>query len=204
MAVRIRLRRMGRKKKPCYRIAVVDPRKKRDGRFIEFIGFYDPTTDPYTLRLQEEKISEWLDKGASLSSTVETLFRKEGVLARLHEKKTGQSVEKKARETEPVKAAPKPAPAKEEPKVEEAPVAEEPKAEEAKVEEAPAVEEAKAEEAPVAEEAKAEEAPAAEEAKAEEAPVAEEAKAEETPAAEAAKAEEAPAAEEAKAEEEKK
>ena len=182
MAVRIRLRRMGRTKKPCYRIAVVDPRMKRDGRFIEFIGFYDPTTDPYTLRLKEDKISEWLDKGASLSSTVENLFRKEGVFARLHEKKTGQKVDKKARDTEPVKvepkkAAPKAEPVKEVPKVEAAPVVEETKAE-VVVEEAPVVEEAKAEEAPAVEEAKAEavveEAPVAEEAKAEEAPAAEE------------------------------
>ncbi|MEA1997438.1 MAG: 30S ribosomal protein S16, partial [Gemmatimonadota bacterium] len=96
MSVRIRLRRVGKKKHPCYRLAVVDSRVKRDGRFIEFVGQYDPMTDPHTLKLKEERILEWLGMGASYSDTVGSLLRQSGLLARWHEMKTGQKVEKKA------------------------------------------------------------------------------------------------------------
>ena len=106
MAVRIRLRRMGKKKSPCYRLAVVDQRVKRDGRFIEFVGFYDPKTHPYLLKLKEERIIEWLRMGASLSATVESLLRQAGLLRRWHELRTGQKVEPIPRK--PIsKAAPK-------------------------------------------------------------------------------------------------
>ncbi|HUU27125.1 MAG TPA: 30S ribosomal protein S16 [archaeon] len=90
MAVRIRLRRIGKKNHPCYRLAVVDSRVKRDGRFVEFVGFYDPMTSPHTIELKEERIIEWLKMGALYSDTVGSLLRQEGVLHRWHELRTGQ------------------------------------------------------------------------------------------------------------------
>lgn len=79
MAVRIRLKRMGAKKRPFYRIVVADSRFPRDGRFIEEIGIYNPTTDPSTLEVNEEKAADWLKKGAKPSETVKNLFKKAGI-----------------------------------------------------------------------------------------------------------------------------
>ncbi len=76
MAVRIRLRRMGRRHHPFYRVVVADSRSPRDGRFIEEIGFYDPKTDPPTVRIDKAKLEEWLKKGAELSKPVRSLLRK--------------------------------------------------------------------------------------------------------------------------------
>ena len=95
MSVRIRLRRLGKKKHPSYRLAVVDHRVKRDGRFIEFVGFYDPMTEPHTIKLNEERIIAWLKKGASYSDTVGSLLRQAGVLKRWHEMKTSAAVGEK-------------------------------------------------------------------------------------------------------------
>ena len=80
MAVRIRLKRMGAKKRPFYRIVVADSRSPRDGRFIEEIGVYNPTTDPCTLTVNEEKAAEWLKNGARPSETVKSLFKKAGIV----------------------------------------------------------------------------------------------------------------------------
>jgi small subunit ribosomal protein S16 len=80
MAARIRLRRMGTKKKPAYRIVVVDPRFPRDGRFIEVLGHYNPRTNPMTLEVHEEKAKDWLSKGALPSETVYRLFALKGLL----------------------------------------------------------------------------------------------------------------------------
>lgn len=80
MAVRIRLRRMGAKKAPFYRIVVADSRSPRDGRFIEEIGYYDPLKDPVVININEEKALNWLNKGAQLSETAKALFNKAGVL----------------------------------------------------------------------------------------------------------------------------
>jgi small subunit ribosomal protein S16 len=80
MAVRIRLRRMGAKKAPFYRIVVADSRSPRDGRFIEEIGYYDPLKDPVVININEEKAQDWLKKGAQLSETAKALFNKAGVL----------------------------------------------------------------------------------------------------------------------------
>ncbi|TEB05483.1 30S ribosomal protein S16 [Pelotomaculum schinkii] len=80
MAVRIRLRRMGAKKAPFYRIVVADSRSPRDGRFIEEIGYYDPLKDPVVININEEKALDWLKKGAQLSETAKALFNKAGVL----------------------------------------------------------------------------------------------------------------------------
>ncbi len=79
MAVRIRLKRMGAKKKPFYRIVVADNRYPRDGRFIEEIGYYNPTTNPTTVEVNAEKAQEWLAKGARPSDTVKALFEKAGL-----------------------------------------------------------------------------------------------------------------------------
>ena len=80
MAVRIRLRRMGAKKAPFYRIVVADSRSPRDGRFIEEIGYYDPLKNPAVININEEKALDWLSKGARLSDTTKALFKKAGVL----------------------------------------------------------------------------------------------------------------------------
>jgi len=167
--VRIRLRRMGAKKRPFYRIVVADKRTSRDGRFIENIGTYDPNTDPPTIKLNKERAEYWLSVGADPSDTARGLLKVEGFLG---------GATKKAEPEKKLKG--KAAKAAEAAKAEAAPPAEEAKAEEPKAEE-PKVEEAVAEEvkakAPKAKEPKAEE-PEAEEAAAEE-PKAEEAPAEE-------------------------
>ena len=79
MATRIRLRRVGRKKQPSYRIVVTDKAKARDGRFVELLGHYDPRTEPATLKVDQEKAREWLSKGATPSDTVRSLLKKAGV-----------------------------------------------------------------------------------------------------------------------------
>lgn len=80
MAVKIRLKRMGAKKKPFYRLVVANSRAPRDGRFIEEIGYYNPLTEPATIKVDSEKASKWLSVGAQPSDTVRSLFRKEGIL----------------------------------------------------------------------------------------------------------------------------
>ena len=77
--VRIRLRRMGAKKKPFYRIVVADQRSPRDGRFIENIGTYDPMTDPSTVNIKSERASHWLAVGAQPSEAVARLLKKTGI-----------------------------------------------------------------------------------------------------------------------------
>ena len=76
MPVRIRLKRMGGKKKPFYRIVVADSRFPRDGRFIEELGFYNPTTQPTTLKVDTEKANEWISRGALPTDTVKALLAK--------------------------------------------------------------------------------------------------------------------------------
>ena len=80
MAVKIRLRRMGAKKAPFYRIVVADGRYPRDGRFIEELGYYDPTKEPSVVKVDAEKAKTWLSNGAQPTDTVRTIFKKEGVL----------------------------------------------------------------------------------------------------------------------------
>jgi len=76
LAVRIRLKRVGGKKKPAYRIVVSDSRSPRDGRFIEEIGYYNPMTDPSTFFVNQEKVQEWISKGAKPSARVKNLLEK--------------------------------------------------------------------------------------------------------------------------------
>ncbi|MBR4555428.1 MAG: 30S ribosomal protein S16 [Ruminococcus sp.] len=80
MAVKIRLRRMGAKKAPFYRVVVADSRYPRDGRFIEEIGYYDPTKDPVVLKIDDEKVKSWIAKGAQPTDTVKALLKKNGTL----------------------------------------------------------------------------------------------------------------------------
>ncbi len=144
MSVRMRLRRMGTRKKPFYRIVVADQRCSRDGRFIEQVGTYDPRQDPPAVTMDLEKAKKWLDDGVQPSDIVRALLVKQGLL----EKKQFAAAAAK-----PAKAPPKEEP-KAEAKAEAAPAkeetekpAEEPKAEAAPAEqaEAPAPEEAPAE-----------------------------------------------------------
>ncbi|WP_296118786.1 30S ribosomal protein S16 [uncultured Eubacterium sp.] len=79
MAVKIRLRRMGQKKAPFYRIVVADSRSPRDGRFIEEIGYYDPTREPSEIRVDEEAAKKWLANGAQPTQTVEKILKTAGI-----------------------------------------------------------------------------------------------------------------------------
>lgn len=87
MAVKLRLKRMGSKRKPFYRIVAADSRAPRDGRFIETIGTYNPTTEPASISLNEELAIKWIKQGAQPSDTVRNILSKEGILKRLHEEK---------------------------------------------------------------------------------------------------------------------
>ena len=80
MAVKIRLRRMGQKKAPFYRVIVADSRSPRDGRFIEEIGYYNPMTDPAEVKIDAEKAKEWLKNGAQPTETVKALLKKNEIL----------------------------------------------------------------------------------------------------------------------------
>ena len=80
MAVKIRLRRMGQKKAPYYRIIVADSRSPRDGKCIEEIGTYDPTKDPAIVNIDGEKAKKWISNGAQPTDTVKALLKKNGVL----------------------------------------------------------------------------------------------------------------------------
>lgn len=87
MAVKIRLKRMGAKKKAFYRVVVADSRSPRDGRFIEEIGYYNPTAQPAQVKLDEEKALKWLQTGAQPTDTVRNLFSKAGIMKKAHEAK---------------------------------------------------------------------------------------------------------------------
>ncbi len=80
MAVKIRLRRMGAKKAPFYRVVVADSRYPRDGRFIEEIGYINPLTDPATVQIDAEKAKKWIANGAQPTETVKAYLKKNGVL----------------------------------------------------------------------------------------------------------------------------
>ena len=80
MAVKIRLRRLGAKKAPFYRVVVADSRYPRDGRFIEEIGYYDPTKEPADVKIDAEKAKKWISNGAQPTDTVKALLKKDGIL----------------------------------------------------------------------------------------------------------------------------
>lgn len=96
MAVKIRLKRMGAKKRPFYRVVIADSRSPRDGRFIETVGTYNPISQPAEIKLDEEKILSWLGNGAQPSDTVRNLLSNAGILAKYNESKSGKKPAKKA------------------------------------------------------------------------------------------------------------
>ncbi|MDU7890482.1 MAG: 30S ribosomal protein S16 [Finegoldia magna] len=79
MSVKIRLKRMGAKKKPFYRIVVADSRSPRDGKFIEEIGYYNPLVEEKTVKVDSEKVQQWIKNGAKPTDTVDRLFKNNGV-----------------------------------------------------------------------------------------------------------------------------
>ncbi len=80
MAVRIRLARMGAKKKPFYRLVAADSQSPRDGRFLEILGYYDPMKEPAVVKIYENKVQYWLEKGAKLSEAARALMKREGAI----------------------------------------------------------------------------------------------------------------------------
>ncbi len=88
MAVKIRLRRMGAKRQPFYRLVVADSRSPRDGRFIEELGYYNPLTQDEKIEVDEDKALAWLQKGAQPTDTARRLLRKVGVMKKFHDSKT--------------------------------------------------------------------------------------------------------------------
>jgi small subunit ribosomal protein S16 len=87
MAVKIRLKRMGSKRNPFYRIVVADSRSPRDGRQIEQIGTYNPVAEPVAIKIDEAKAIDWMTKGAKPSDTVRNLFSKQGIMQKFHDAK---------------------------------------------------------------------------------------------------------------------
>jgi len=79
LAVKLRLRRMGKKKQPIYKVVAADARSPRDGKFLEAVGIYNPLTNPHTIDLKEDRINYWLDKGAQPTDTVNSLLRQKGI-----------------------------------------------------------------------------------------------------------------------------
>ena len=90
MALKIRLKRMGAKKAPFYRIVVADARSPRDGKFIESIGYYDPVTTPANVKIDEEKAMKWMGNGAQPTDTVKNLFSKQGIMKKFAEAKNAK------------------------------------------------------------------------------------------------------------------
>ena len=80
MSVKIKLRREGGKKKPFYKVIVIDSRKTGEGKFIEQLGYYQPLSEPYVFEINKEASLKWIEKGAQLSETVENLFIKAGIV----------------------------------------------------------------------------------------------------------------------------
>ena len=98
--VKIRLRRVGAKKQPSYRVVVADSRSPRDGRFIEAIGFYNPRTEPETVRIKEDRALHWLSVGAQATEAVARLLKKQGTMARFERLKQGEPLEALVAEAE--------------------------------------------------------------------------------------------------------
>jgi small subunit ribosomal protein S16 len=103
--VRLRLRRIGAKKQPSYRVVAADKEAPRDGRFLEILGHYNPRTEPSTITLQEDRIFYWLSVGAQPSDSVARLFKQMGTDERFERFKNGEDVEKLMEEYEKVEAS---------------------------------------------------------------------------------------------------
>ena len=91
--VRIRLRRVGLRNQPSYRIVVQDKEMPRDGRFLEIVGFYNPRTQPGTITIQEERVFDWMSKGALPTESVAQIFKTTGTLDRFARFKKGEAIE---------------------------------------------------------------------------------------------------------------
>ena len=89
MAVKLRLKRMGSKKKPVYRIVAIDSHTKRDGEYIELVGTYNPLTEPKSVKINDEVALKWLNNGAIPSDTVRNLLSDAGIMKKFHESKLG-------------------------------------------------------------------------------------------------------------------
>jgi small subunit ribosomal protein S16 len=103
--VRIRLRRIGLKGQPSYRLVIADKESPRDGRFLEIVGFYNPRTEPATLDIKEARIYDWMSRGALPTESVAKLFRTAGTQERFDRFKKGESLETLLAEVEAAKAA---------------------------------------------------------------------------------------------------
>jgi small subunit ribosomal protein S16 len=91
--VRIRLRRVGLKHQPIYRIVAAEKESPRDGRFLEILGFYNPRTDPATIEVKEDRLFHWMNNGAQPSESVEKLLKSSGALGRFERFKAGEAIE---------------------------------------------------------------------------------------------------------------
>ena len=109
MSVKIRLRRIGAKKHPFYRLVVADTRSPRDGKFIDILGTYDPMTEPVKLNLDQEKIRAWLQKGARPSDTARAFLIDQGLLPKESARKRPSKPPKSAAAASPAAASPEPA-----------------------------------------------------------------------------------------------
>ncbi|HET9589331.1 MAG TPA: 30S ribosomal protein S16 [Anaerolineales bacterium] len=98
--VRIRLRRIGLKGQPTYRIVAADKESPRDGRFLEILGFYNPRTNPATIHVKEDRVFHWMKNGALPTDSVEQVFKSAGVLDRFERFKKGEPVEALLKEAE--------------------------------------------------------------------------------------------------------
>lgn len=94
MAVKLRLRRMGKKKQPIYKVVAADARAPRDGKFLEMIGLYNPLTNPHTVDINEERAMYWLNVGAQPTDTVKSLFRQKGIILKRELTRKGLSEDK--------------------------------------------------------------------------------------------------------------
>jgi small subunit ribosomal protein S16 len=103
--VRIRLRRVGAKKQPSYRIVAADIEHPRDGRFLEILGFYNPRTQPETIELHEDRVYDWMNHGAQPSGSVSKLFKTIGLLDRFARFKAGEPLETLLEEAKAVQAS---------------------------------------------------------------------------------------------------
>ncbi len=103
--VRIRLRRIGAKRQPSYRLVAADSEHPRDGRFLEILGFYNPRTNPETVSIKEDRVYDWISRGAKPTESVERILKTVGTLDRYSRLKAGEAVETLLAEAEQAQAA---------------------------------------------------------------------------------------------------
>lgn len=103
--VRIRLRRTGLKGQPSYRLVVADKESPRDGRFLEIVGYYNPRTQPATIEIKEDRVFDWMSKGAQPTESVAQLFKTVGTDERFERFKKGEALEVLLAEAEKARAA---------------------------------------------------------------------------------------------------